>query len=571
MKASPKRARSKGAQATKQQHQDSPIYQYWQEIESGREVVSKKVRRQYKKLVEDLNDKYSKWEYSPGHANHTIDFIEQYCCFANGKPFILELWQKAFVAASFGFVHKLDRTRRYTEVILIVGRKNGKTTLAAAIALYLLIADGETRPQIVSAATKRDQAKLVWKEAKSMIAKSPALRECTKTLVAEIRCLFNEGEFIPLSADSHKQDGLGPSGAIIDELHAIADPNMYHVIKDGMAARDQPLSVIITTNGSQRMGIFDDKYNMCKLIIQNYDSAKKSDYGERTLPVVYELDSKDEWRKRDCWKKANPGLGTIKKLDQLELKIKTALVDNVGVSNMLTKDFNIPATSETAYFDYDDIYNPATFDIAELKPRYGIMGADLSEIIDLTCATVIFMVPEDPHIYVQQKYWLPETELRKHEATDKVPYGLWVEQGYVDVCADNKINYHDVVRWFTSVYTDHDIYLTFGGYDRWSASYFIEEMHSNFGKSAFEGVAQGAQSFSSPLKNLKAEFQARRVIYNNNPVLKWCLTNTAVQTDNNNNIRPVKQKSAMRIDGLISLLNAYVVFERHREEYLNLI
>src|SRR5690606_37043979 len=190
----------------------NPILEYWEKIQSSEEVVSDKVRRVYKKLVQDIFDKDSEWEYNPKRANHVIEFIENFCKHSKGKmggkPFLLELWQKALVAALFGFVHKIDGTRKYRELILIVARKNGKSTLGSAIALYMLVADGEAGPEVVSAATKKDQAKIIWSESKRMVKKSPVLRKRVKTLVHELISEFNDGTFKPLSSDSNTLDGL---------------------------------------------------------------------------------------------------------------------------------------------------------------------------------------------------------------------------------------------------------------------------------------------------------------------------------------------------------------------------
>ena len=288
----------------------NPIREYYKAILDG-EVVSNKVRRVYKKLVDDLDNKDSEWEYSPKKANHAIEFIENFCKHSKGKmggkPFILELWQKAMVAALFGFVHKIDEVRKYREFVLIVARKNGKSALGSAIALYMLMADGEFGPEVVSAATKKDQAKIIWSEAKRMVKKSPILSKRAKCLVGEIATGFNDGTFKPLSSDSNTLDGLNVHCSLIDELHAIEDKNLYDVIIDGMTAREQPISVITTTAGTVREGIFDIKYDECERIINGYSDGSYTD--ERVLPIIYELDNRSEWVDEKCWKKANPGLG----------------------------------------------------------------------------------------------------------------------------------------------------------------------------------------------------------------------------------------------------------------------
>lgn len=551
----------------------NPIIEYNQSIIDG-EVVSEKVRKVYRKLVSDLNNTELEWEYDPKRANHAIEFVENYCKHSKGKmggkPFILELWQKAMVAALFGFVHKIDGVRKYREFILIVARKNGKSALGSAIALYMLLADGEAGPEIVSAATKKDQAKIIWAEAKRMVKKSPVLSKRARCLVSDIVTDFNDGSFKPLSSDSNTLDGLNVHASLIDELHAIEDKNLYDVIVDGMTAREQPISIITTTAGTVREGIFDIKYEECERIINGYSDGSYTD--ERVLPIIYELDNRTEWVDEKCFKKANPGLGTIKSLDQLVAKVEKAKANPLLVKNLLCKDFNIRETSSEAWLTFEQLNNQALFNLDELKPRYGIGGADLSSTTDLTCATVIFKVPDDETIFVKQMYWLPEELLEQRTKEDKIPYDIWRDLGLLRTTDGNKVHYKHVTEWFLEVQNEFDIYIPWIGYDSWSATYWVEEMKNYFGKESMEAVIQGKKTLSGPMKNLGADLEAKKINYNNNPILKWCLSNTSIEIDKNLNIQPCKMNNQRkRIDGTASLLNAYVCLERHYEDYMNLI
>ena len=551
----------------------NPIREYYNVIQNG-EVVSDKVKRVYQKLIKDLDNKNSEWEYSPKRANHAIEFIENFCKHSKGKmggkPFILELWQKAMIAALFGFVHKIDEVRKYREFILIVARKNGKSALGSAIALYMLMADGEFGPEIVSAATKKDQAKIIWSEAKRMVKKSPTLSKRARCLVSEIATDFNDGTFKPLSSDSNTLDGLNVHCSLIDELHAIEDKNLYDVIIDGMTAREQPISVITTTAGTVREGIFDIKYDECERIINGYSDGSYVD--ERVLPIIYELDNRSEWTDEKCWKKANPGLGTIKNVDQLRSKVEKAKSNPLLVKNLLCKDFNIRETTSEAWLTFEQVNNTDTFDITELKPRYGIGGADLSSTTDLTCASILFKIPNDEHIYVSQMYFLPEDLLEKRVQEDKIPYDLWRDNGLLRTTPGNKVHYKYVTEWFQEMQDTYDIYIYSGGYDAWSANYWIEEMKNTFGKETWQPVIQGKKTLSGPMKNLGADLEKKIINYNNNPILKWCLTNTAIDVDKNDNIQPIKTSNQRRrIDGLASLLDAYVQLERVYESYMSVI
>lgn len=555
----------------------NPILEYWgwMNQKQNRKRVSTKVYKVYKELARIINDPNSEWEYDPAKANHAIEFIENYCRHSKGKmggkPFILELWQKALVAAAFGIVHKIDGTRKFQEVMLVVGRKNGKSTLAAAIGLYLQVADGEPGAEIYAVATKKDQAKIIWLEAKRMVRKSPSLRKRMKTLVSEINAEFNDSFFRPLGRDSDTLDGLNVHGALLDEIHAWKDQNLYDVIVDGTTAREEPLVFITTTAGTVRESVYDIKYDEAERVINGYEDPNGYK-NERFLPIIYELDNRKDWQEEDCWYQANPGLGTIKQIDQLRNKVEKAKANPLLVKNLLCKDFNIRETATEAWLTFEQLNNAATFDLKKLKPRYGIGGSDLSSTTDLTCGTVLFMVPGDDTIYVLQMYWLPEDLLDKRVREDKIPYDKWRDMGLLRTVPGNKIHYKYVKEWFLEVQNEYDIYIPWHGYDSWSADYYVEDMRSSFGKDGMEPVIQGKKTLSGPMKRLGRDLEAKRINYNNNPILKWCLSNTAVDVDKNDNIQPVKTSNQRRrIDGTVSLLCAYVVLERHYEDYINLI
>lgn len=550
------------------------IEEYYAAILSGDVVVSNKVRKTYRHLAAECNNQESTYYFDAAEAQYVIDFIEKFCCHSKGKwagqQIQLELWQKALVSALFGFRHKKSKKRKYRELVLMIGRKNGKSLLASALGVYLLIADGEGGPEIYSVATKKDQAKIIWNETVRMIKRSPVLNRRAKCLVSRIVTQYNNGVFEPLGSDSMRLDGLNVHAALIDELHAIKDRNLYDVVVDGMSAREQPLSVITSTAGTVRDNIFDLKYDECRRIIDGYDDPEGY-HDETILPVIYELDDRDEWTKPECWEKANPGLGTIKSRETLANKVRRAKSNPMLVKNLLTKDFDIRETASQTFFTFEELNNEATFDVKELKPRYGIGGADLSQTTDLTCATVLFQVQGDPIIYVKQMYWIPEELFEQRIREDNVPYDIWHQQGYINLSPGNKIDYRLLVQWFQKVQREDDIYIYKLGYDRWSATYFVQDMEEKFGKPIMDPVAQGVQTLSAPMKSLKADLAAKKINYGNNPVLKWCMANTSVFEDRNGNIQPCKTSGRSRIDGFASLLDAYVTLERYARDYENII
>lgn len=551
-----------------------PIRMYWNAIEAGQETVSAKVRKTYKKLVYDL-DHPDEYFYSSKRANHILEFAENYCHHSKGKyggqRVRLELWEKAMLAAVFGFIDQ-DGNRKYREAILIVGKKNGKSLLASIVGLYMLMADGEPGPEAYAVATKRDQAKIIWQEAKRMVSKSPALSKRIRSLVGELDADFCDGVFKPLSSDSNTLDGLNIHCGLMDEIHAWKSGKaLYDIIADGVTAREQPLIFITSTAGTVREDIYDQKYDEAKRIIDGYFDPKGY-HDDRVIAFVYELDARKEWTDPACWKKANPGLGTIKNLTTLREKVERAQKNPLLVKNLVCKEFNIAETSAEAWLTAEQVINPEHFAVEELKPRYGIGGADLSKTTDLTAAKVIFKVPDDPRLYVLSMYWMPEDLVDKRVAEDHVPYDIWIEQGYMRTCKGNQISYKDVTMWFLEIQERYDIYLYKCGYDSWSAKYWLEEMEGIFGKDVMVAVPQGMKTLSAPTKSLGADLSAKMIIYNDNPVDKWCLFNTAVEVDKNDNIRPVKTSiSTRRIDGTMALLDAYVVLQNYQNEYMSII
>lgn len=555
----------------------NPIVEYNEQITSGNVIVGDKIKRLYKKLVADVHNKDSEYEYNPNRANHAIEFIENYCKHSKGKwggkPVILELWQKAAIAAIFGFIHKIDETRKYREVLLVVARKNGKSTLSSAICLYLQVADQEPGAEIYAVATKEKQAKLVWEESKRMVKKSPVLRKLITPLVKELRGDYNDSTFIPLGADSEKLDGLNVHGASLDEIHAWKDKNLYDVIVDGTSSREQPLTLMITTAGTVRESVFDMKYEEAVMVINGFDD-KEGYHDDRFLPIIYELDNRTEWLDPKCWPKANPGLGTIKKIDNLQTKVNKAKANSMLVKNLLCKDFNIRETSSEAWLTFEQLNNTAKFDVFKMdpRPRYGIGGADLSSTTDLTAAKVLFMLRDNPIIYCLSMYWIPEDVLELRIKEDKVPYGLWYERGLIRTCEGNEIKYSDVTDWFLEIQNDYDIYIPWTGYDTWQGTYWADEMERSFGKGSMIKVRQGKQTLSTPMKKMKAKLEKNIINYNNNPIDKWCLSNTAIEIDKNDNIQPTKtKKQRMRIDGTIALVNAYTVLLDKYQNYINMI
>lgn len=543
------------------------VVDYYEKILSGEIVTSRRVKAVYERIVQEIRepDPDSPYYFDEDRGERPILFIERFCKQSQGSlgdELRLELFQKAYIQTLFGFLEKETGYRRFRETLFLCGRKNGKSTLLSGIALYMLIADGEGAAEIYSVATKKDQAKKVLTEAVNMIKQSPELRAVVKKRRNDVYFPATSSVFEALASDSNTLDGLNSHAVIIDELHAIRDRNLYEVMKQSTSSRRQPLVVMITTAGTVRECIFDDMYAYaCEVA----DGIKED---PAFLPVLYELDAREEWTDPAAWFKANPGLGVIKQFKTLVSFVERAKNNPADLPGVLCKDFNVRENSSESWLSFEEINNTETFDYSEVENTYAIGGCDLSATTDLTAATLLIRKPGTEKIYVLQQYFLPETrvEYLEEKNTNEAPYRLWAERGLLTICTGNRVNYSDVTAWFRKMRDEHRIDPYKIGYDRALAGYWVEEMKNE--GFTMEQVAQGAFTWSQPMREMGAALGGHNVNYNNNPILKWCLSNTAVQKSGLNNIVPKKITDKRRIDGTVSLLNAWVVYVRDYENYM---
>lgn len=544
------------------------IREYWNKIQAGEIQACRRLKQQYEKIVDELDNPRDPWVFDLEKATQPIEFIERFCKHSKGKwigkPVRLELFQKAKIQAVYGFVHKDTGLRRCREVFTLVGRKNGKSTEKAATGVYMMIGNGEGGAEVYSVATKKDQSRIVFTEAVNMVAQSPALSKHVKKRKSDLYFPVTFSKFEPLAADSNSLDGLNSHNVIIDELHAIKDRNLYDVMKQSMASREQPLLDMITTAGFVRESIFDNIYDYaCKVL----DGIVEDD---RFMAFIYELDDRSEWTDFRMWEKANPGLGTIKDYDELAANVERAKNDPDFLPTVLTKDFNVRDTVAGTWLTFDQINNEENFTIDEIRNTYAVGGVDLSSTTDLTCATLLLMKPESEKKYAHQMYFLPQELLEERVREDKIPYDRWADRGLLTLCEGNKVNYSDVTAWFEKMLNEYGIHPVWIGYDPWNSQYWVDEMIQH--GFTMEKVRQGPQTLSQPMKEMGADLAAKRINYGNHPILKWNLTNVSVKRDDNDNIRPIKgQNQRQRIDGAVSLLIAYTVMFNHMEDYKALI
>ena len=549
------------------------IEEYYNKIVSGEIVACKRIKQVYKKLVDDIHNPKDNWIFDIELAEKPIIFIETFCKQAQGKmgtALQLELFQKAKLQAIFGFVDKETRLRKYQEVLTIEGRKNGKTTELAAVNLFMEIGDGEGAAECYCVATKLDQAQKCFMEIHNMVKQSPLLSKHIRKRKSDLYFAPTMSFIKALASNSNGLDGLNAHMVTIDELAAIKNRDLYDLMKQSTSSREQPLLFCITTNGFVRESIFDAQYEYACGVLD----GKIND--ERFLPFIYELDDKSEWDQEECWIKANPGLGTTKKVETLRSYVEKAKADPSFKPTVMVKDFNMKENSASAWLRWEELNNETKFNIKDMGFRYGIGCFDLAETTDLASAKVLCQRPNDDNIYVLSMYFVPETKLSNVETNkekDNVPYKLWEQQGLLRVCPGNKVNKYHMLEWFKEIRDEYDIYIPWIGYDPWHVDDSLLETYKNeFGKDAMIKVRQGIYTLSAPMKELKADLCAHKVIYNNNPIDKWCLTNIEVKTDINGNVQPIKGvDSRKRIDGAVSLIIGYVVLKDKMSEYQNMI
>lgn len=547
------------------------VREYWRKIESGEIVTSCRVKAVYGRLMAEMGSPAadSPYYFDEETGERPIIFIERFCKQSQGTlgaPLRLELFQKAFIQTLFGWLLKSTGYRRFRETLFLVGRKNGKSTLLAALALYMLVADYEGAAEIYSVATKKDQARKTLTEAVNMVKQSPELRAIIKKRRNDIYFPATASTFEALASDSNTLDGLNSHAVIIDELHAIRDRNLYEVMKQSTSSRRQPLVIMITTSGTVRESVFDNLYGLA------CDIADGKVTEDTFLPVLYELDARAEWTDPQAWIKANPGLGTIKQYATLAAFVERAKKNPEDLPGVLCKDFNVPETSASVWLSFEDIKNDATFTMQDVYNTYAIGGCDLSATTDLTCATLLIRRSrEDDTVYVLQHYFIPQKridQLDEHN-TQEAPYKIWAERELLTICDGARVDYSAVTAWFCQMRDEFKIDAFAVGYDRALAGYWVDEMKSN----GFDmrAVAQGPFTWSQPMREMGAAFADKKVNYNRNPVLVWCLSNTAVKKSGVNNIQPVKVSDRRRIDGAVSLLNAWVIYVRDNEDYMYLV
>lgn len=538
------------------------LIEYVNEINKGNIIVGSELKTELDRLIFDLDNPKYIFDEEPGRLR--IDFIERFCKHTkspfNGMPFILELWEKAFLQVAYGFKYKDTGLRRFNEVILLIARKNGKTTFVAGIDLaeFFLSRGGV---DIVCASNTNDQASILFEEINNMREHSKALSKPNRSRknIFYIYSPKNKNKIKKLSGQSRNLDGFNIEVGCIDEVHEMTDSKVYDAIKQSQSTKEEPLIFIISTEGKVVEGFLDNKLSYCRKML------KGEIEDERLLPWLYTQDSQEEiFKDKRTWQKSNPSLGKVKSYTYLEDIMNKAKNDLATRVTMLCKDFNIKQLEAGSWLTFDELDNSTKFDIEDLRDSYAIGGVDLSSTTDLTAS--VLLVVKNGKKYVIPHFFMPRDVLEKRMQEDSVPYDIWVKKGYITLSEGSQNDFTKVTEWFKGMVWTYGIRPLWVGYDPWNSKYWIDEMDdAGF---TMEKVRQGVYTLSEPMKQLEADLKNKIVIYNNNPILKWCLSNTQAKVDVNGNIQPCKLNSKYkRIDGAVALIIAYAVLNNYKKDY----
>ncbi len=464
-----------------------------------------------------------------------------------GTPLVLEPWQQFIFWNIFGW-KRADGTRRFRTAILEVARKNGKTTMGAGIGLYLLLADGEPGAEIYSAATKRDQARISHSEATRMAKSSPQLRREVRIYKDNIHIPDTASKFEPLGADLNTLDGLNIHGAIVDEIHAHKSRDLWDLLETATGARRQPLMFGISTAGFDRQSLFFAQHQYTQKILEQVIED------DTWFGMIYAIDEGDDWQDEATWVKANPNIDVSKKRDDMRRLAAKAREMPSALNAFQRLHLNIWTQSETKWIDLPHWRGCGqAVDAEGLRGRTCYGGLDLSSTTDISALVLVFppQMPEDSH-QILCRFWIPDEAMRERSRRDRVPYDVWVRQGYVTATPGNVIDYDFIIA---QIEQDAQMYdLRELAFDRWGAARIQTQLMDRFGAEFMIQFGQGFRSMSPPMKELEKLILSEKLAHGNNPVLTWMADNLVARSDPAGNIKPDKERSREKIDGLVALI-----------------
>ena len=473
-----------------------------------------------------------------------------------GRPVILEPWQQFFIGSLFGW-KRTDGTRRFRTGILEVARKNGKTTVAAGVGLYMLLADGEPGAEIYSAATKRDQARLSHSEATRMAKSSPQIRREVRIFKDNIHIPDTASKFEPLGADSDTMDGLNVDCALVDEIHAHKTRDTWDLLETATGARRQPLMFGISTSGFDRQSLFFAQHEYTEKILTGVIED------DSWLGLIYTIDEGDDWQDESTWIKANPNLGISKKWDDMRRKALRAKEMPSAQNAFQRLELDIWTHAETKWVNLEHWKAcGGAVDADGLRGRICYGGLDLSSTTDITAFVLVFPPQaEGDATRVLCRFFIPEDAMHERIRRDRVPYDVWVRQGFITATPGNVVDYDYVLQQIDDDREAYDVQQI--AFDRWGAAHIQTQLMDRGGEDFLVQFGQGFASMSAPMKELEKLILGHGLAHGNNPVLTWMADNLVAREDPAGNIKPDKEKSTEKIDGIVALIMALDRATRH--------
>lgn len=538
------------------------IRAYYQAIKEGSIVVGKWILLLYEYIIKGLESKA--FTFAPKKADRAINFIERYCHHSKGRSdrIQLELWQKALVSVIFGITDKND-LRVFREVVLVVGRKNGKSLFAAAIADYMAYSDNEYGAEIYCLAPKLEQADIIYSCFWQMVQQEEASRVRIKARKSDYYIADTNTTIKKIAFNAKKSDGFNPHLVVCDEIASWvgdAGKKQYEVMKSALGARKQPIILSCTTSGYVNEGIYDE------LIKRGTRFLLGDSKEQRLLPVFYMIDDVEKWNDINELAKANPNLGVSVSVDYMLEEIAIAEGSLSKKAEFLTKYCCIKQSSSQAWLATKNVDGAVC---EPLLPKnfyncYAVGGIDLSQTTDLTSACVV--IEKDGIEYVISHFWLPAEKLDEAIARDDIPYREMIERGFMSVSGEGFVDYNDVFRWFMELVQEYKVMPLVVGYDRYSSQYLVQQM-KNDGGFLMDDVYQG-WNMTPAINKLEGELKEGRIKIGDNALLRVHLLDTALQRDRmTKRVKIVKLNDNSHIDGCAALLDALIVKDKWAGNY----
>lgn len=535
------------------------IHEYNKKITSGEIVAGQYIKAIYRIITERMEGQ--EYIFNAKAANKAINFIENFCHHSKGCNDLLklELWQKAMVSVIFG-IQDREKTRIFREIFIVIGRKNGKSLFASAMIAYVAFMEQEYGQEIYCLAPKLDQANIVYDGFYQMVRADEELEELAKKRRSDIYIIETNTTIKPIAFNAKKSDGLNPKLSVCDEIAAWAGDaglKQYEVMKSALGARKQPLILSISTAGYINDSIYDE------LIKRSTSFLNGSSKERRLLPFLYMIDDESKWDDIEELRKANPNMGVSVQESFFEEEIAVAKSSLSKRAEFLTKYCNIKQNSSVAWLEYDTV-NGAGIEktLEDFRDCYAVGGIDLSQTTDLTAASVV--IEKEGILYAFTQFFMPSDRVETLQATDGVPYDIFIKKGLITLSGENYVDYHDVYAWFVMLLQVYGIRPLKIGYDRYSAQYLIQDME----KTGFhmDDVWQG-ENLTPVIREFEGIIKDGRFKIVDNNLLKAHFLNVVLkQNMETRKFRPVKIEQRAHIDGFVSVIDAMTVRQKYYEE-----